>query len=65
MLWCPTSTEYLTFQQRINNVATVFDLLEVITSQAWTRFTDMTGFWPVQICVNKDHSHKNVLKREK
>lgn len=34
MLCCPTSTECLTFQQRINNVPTVFDLLEGITSQA-------------------------------
>lgn len=33
MLCSPTSTEYLIFQQCINNVPTVFDLLEVITSQ--------------------------------
>lgn len=34
MLCCPASTEYLAFQQCINNVPTVFDLLVVITSKA-------------------------------
>lgn len=34
MLCCPTSAEYLSFQQCINNVPTVFDLLGVIASQA-------------------------------
>lgn len=34
MRCCPTSAEYLSFQQCINNVPTVFDLLGVIASQA-------------------------------
>lgn len=43
MLCWLTSTEYLTFQQCINNVPTVFDLLKVITSQAWACSTDITA----------------------
>lgn len=52
MLCCLTSTEYLAFQQCINNVPMVFDLLEVITSQACGHFSLIEEVLPLSKYVS-------------
>ena len=59
MLCCPTSAEYLTFQQCINNVPTVFDLLGVITSQAHGHLLLIEEALPCpNMCQQASLSHK-------
>lgn len=75
MLCCPTSTEYLTFQQCINNVPNAFDLLKVITSQACGHLPLIEEALPCpnmcqqaslsEQCTNKETVNKGRARNEK
>lgn len=53
-----SSTAYNTFQQCINNVPVAFDLLEVITLQAWTNPLIEEALPCPKMCQQASHSQK-------